>query len=80
MKDRNHLYWQCRRGMRELDILLQGFLDTRYEDLSVTGKEAFESLLGYPDSLLLEYLMGRMPASDQAISDVISEIRHAVTD
>lgn len=79
-KDRNYLYWQCRRGMRELDILLQGFLEKCYDDLSSTDKEAFNSLLSYPDSLLLEYLMGRMSASDRALSNVITGIRNAATD
>jgi hypothetical protein len=30
---RNRLAWQCRRGMRELDVLLNGFLKRRYARL-----------------------------------------------
>ncbi|MDJ0806588.1 MAG: succinate dehydrogenase assembly factor 2, partial [Gammaproteobacteria bacterium] len=29
----NRLRWQCRRGMLELDLLLLGFLETRYPRL-----------------------------------------------
>jgi len=33
----NRLVWQCRRGMRELDELLHGFMVTRYHALDATG-------------------------------------------
>jgi len=29
------LKWHCRRGMRELDLLLEGFLENRYERVDV---------------------------------------------
>ena len=31
---RRQLRWQCRRGMRELDTLLSGYLEQRYADSS----------------------------------------------
>jgi len=52
------LFWQCRRGMLELDILLQKFLEENIQNLSQKELETFRTLLKNPDNLLLEYLMG----------------------
>lgn len=76
MADRDRIYWQCRRGMLELDILLQAFLANGYDNLSEQEKQAFETLLTYPDQILIEYLMGRMAPIDGSISHVVSKIRH----
>lgn len=72
---RARLYWQCRRGMLELDIVLQAFLDHRYDHAAASEQLAFETLLSYPDPLLLEYIMGRMMPTDPALSYVVSRLR-----
>ena len=74
---RNRLAWQCRRGMRELDELLHGFLDRRYAGLDPTQQAVFAVLLEYPDAVLLELLMGRMLPADKDVADVVQEIRNA---
>ena len=53
----SELRWQCRRGMLELDLLLNGFLDERYNQLSDDEKAQFKSLLDYPDQTLFDLLM-----------------------
>ncbi|MDD3517604.1 MAG: succinate dehydrogenase assembly factor 2 [Chromatiales bacterium] len=76
--DRDRTYWRCRRGMLELDLLLQGFLQRGLDDLDAAGLAAFDRLLDYPDATLLELLMGRMNSSDREVDDVIRRIRDAV--
>ena len=76
---RNRLYWRCRRGMLELDYLLQNYLHKHYESFTLADNVAFQQLLDTPDALLLEYLMGRTVPVDPVISDVIQKIRAAVT-
>ena len=71
----NRLRWQCRRGMRELDILLLQFLDNGYADLDVSAVQAFDRLLDSPDALLLEWLLGRQLPSDKEVADVVQRIR-----
>ena len=73
----NRLAWQCRRGMRELDVLLNGFLARRYRALDSNGQRVFNTLLAYPDSVLLELLMGRMAPADRDIAGIVREIRNA---
>jgi len=71
----NRLRWQCRRGMRELDILLLQFLDDGYADLDVSAAQAFNRLLDCPDALLLEWLLGRQLPSDKEVANVVQRIR-----
>lgn len=74
---RNRLAWQCRRGMRELDELLNGFLKRRYAMLGEAELESFAKLLEYPDSVLLEWLLGRMVPADTDVADIVQDIRNA---
>jgi succinate dehydrogenase flavin-adding protein (antitoxin of CptAB toxin-antitoxin module) len=74
---KSRLYWQCRRGMLELDSLLQSFFKRHIDQLSVSQLSAFELLLQSPDDLLLEYLMGRTVPRDIGIADVVSKIRQS---
>lgn len=69
------LYWQCRRGMLELDTLLQGFFEQGYETLTEEGRQGFLELLDYADTELLEYLMGRQMHKEVRLRNVIEAIR-----
>ena len=40
---RRRLAWQCRRGMRELDEFLGGYLQSRDEQLDVPEMESLEN-------------------------------------
>jgi antitoxin CptB len=71
------LAWQCRRGMRELDELLSGFLAQGYAGLDMDGQAAFETMLAYPDAVLLELLMGRMTPADKDAASIVRAIRNA---
>ena len=73
---RNRLAWQCRRGMRELDVLLNGFLEKRFEELDAHARDSFAQLLDYPDAVLLEWLMGRMVPADKDVASIVQDIRH----
>jgi antitoxin CptB len=56
--DRARLVWRCRRGMKELDLLLAHWLETRFEQASAELRRQFEALLELPDPLLARYLLG----------------------
>src|SRR3569832_2757055 len=72
---RARLAWQCRRGMLELELLLQAFLDVQYDSLTFDEQRAFEGLLIYPDQILLEYAMGRLLPADPALAHVVTRLR-----
>ena len=71
----NRLRWQCRRGMLELDLLLEAFLEDQYPALADEDKQAFENLLSYPDQLLYDYLLGEAKPTDREIAGVVRRIR-----
>jgi len=72
------LRWACRRGMLELDILLETFLDNGYEQLSDEQKSTFETVLGFADQDIFELCMGQAQADSIEIADVIKKICLAV--
>ena len=71
----NRIAWQCRRGMRELDELLGLFVQLRYASLDEQDRQTFNTLLEYPDAVLLELLMGRMAPADPDVARLVSAIR-----
>jgi len=74
---RTRIMWQCRRGMHELDLLLEPFVAQNYNRLEETEKQALERLLNYPDLVLLDFLMGNSVPIDSEIADVVKKIRSA---
>ncbi len=76
--NRNRLAWQCRRGMRELDVILGRFLETGFGRLDEQDRLHFSRLLEYPDSVLLEILMGRMAAADRDVAHIVDAIRNTL--
>ena len=49
------LKWLCRRGMKELDILLERFIDTHHQSLADGSWPEFESLLQAEDDVLWDW-------------------------
>lgn len=58
----DRLRWQCRRGMLELDYLLETYLDHAYAALSRADKALFEDLLRHHDPDLQSWLLGDQDA------------------
>ncbi|MCW8829038.1 MAG: succinate dehydrogenase assembly factor 2 [Gammaproteobacteria bacterium] len=75
----SRLRWRCRRGMLELDLLLQGFLDSGYTQLEAAQREQFAAFLALSDQQLYDYLLGNVPPDEKEFIDVIERIRHAAS-
>ena len=56
---RERLYWQCRRGMLELDYLLREILDQRYDNFSVEEQALLVELLKESDLDLHAWMVSR---------------------
>jgi antitoxin CptB len=54
------LLWRCRRGMKELDVLLERFARERYERVSSDDQRAFARLLDLPDPDLADLFFGHV--------------------
>lgn len=57
MSELAKLKWQCRRGMKELDLLLENYLATDYPLADTAEKTRFAELLQLEDDELLTALM-----------------------
>ncbi len=77
MSQQARLKWQCRRGMRELDLLLEGFLEQRYQTLSPTDRESFVRLLDCPNEDLMAWLMEGGAPQDEQLAEIVRQIRDA---
>ncbi len=69
------LRWQCRRGMRELDVLLTNYLTERYPRGTPEEKRGFEQLLTLPDPELVGYLLKGEHAGDPDMERVLQQLR-----
>ena len=77
-KEIERLRWQCRRGMLELDLLLNRFLESAYVDLSVQQRTDFVRLLGYQDQIIYDWLMSQAVPADPALRDLVARIQGAM--
>ena len=68
------LRWRCRRGMRELDMLLLAYVDQHYADAGAAEQAAFRRLLTTPDPDILSLLTGKMEADDDDLRHVIERL------
>ena len=67
------LLWRCRRGMKELDVLLGRFV--RATSLDGRERQLLEGLLEMPDPLLAAYfLWGEVP-EDPELAVLVDRIR-----
>ena len=71
------LEWRCRRGMRELDILMSRYLKYRYEAASPEEQAAFRRLLELPDPELVALLFRQIGPADDPTARVLDDISPA---
>lgn len=73
------LRWRCRRGMRELDVLLERYLERRYSHAPDAEQRAFEALLELQDPQLFAYVMLRERPADPELAHVIARLTEVGT-
>ncbi len=73
MDSLNKLRWQCRRGTKELDFLLMGYLDRHYFQADKHLQMQFMELLQMEDDFLITVLLGDTDAG--SMNCLIEKIR-----
>lgn len=68
------LKWRCRRGMRELDQLMERFLDRAWATSSDPDRALFLRLLDTEDDILWRWCMGRERPEDPALADFVDRL------
>ncbi|ABZ75643.1 protein of unknown function DUF339 [Shewanella halifaxensis HAW-EB4] len=67
--------WACRRGMLELDVLFQPFVEEHYEAMSVEDKIVLVKLLECEDPELFAWFMGHEVCPTPAFAEMIIKVR-----
>ena len=57
MSELDRIRWQCRRGLLELDLVLNRFLERDLAELDPGQLQTFHALLKEPDTHLLAWIM-----------------------
>ena len=74
-KKKSRLLWRCRRGIKEMDIVLQDFINDSYDELNNENKSAFSKLLEEQDLDILNWILGKGKPEDTALIEIIKKIR-----
>ena len=72
---RERIKWDCRRGLLELDLVLQRFLEQHFDQLNAVEMDVFTELLAYEDNDLLDMVMGRAEPVNANLSAVLQKMR-----
>jgi len=80
VQELGRLRWRCRRGMKELDVLLTRYVERHYAGASPAAQGAFLELLETPDPLIYAYCMGQALPPTPLLSSVIERITSHVAD
>jgi succinate dehydrogenase flavin-adding protein (antitoxin of CptAB toxin-antitoxin module) len=73
----HRLKWKCRRGLLELDIVLERFLSTQATSLSDEELARLSELLETGDNELWDIVIGRSEQFDLRHHDLIERLRAA---
>ena len=68
------LRWRCRRGMKELDVLLTRYVEEEYSNAPPAHRQAFRDLLDSQDPLIHAYFLGRLSPPTAILCALIERI------
>ena len=69
------LLWRCRRGMKELDVLLERFALSALPAASREERRVFAELLALPDPVLAGYLLGGDTPAERHLAALVGRVR-----
>ncbi len=65
----------CRRGMKELDVVLGAYLEHHYRTANAEDRRLFRALLEMPDPELYALLLGRDAAATPELEGFVERLR-----
>jgi antitoxin CptB len=70
-KEINRITWKCRRGMREIDLLLREFSQATLNTLDEYSIDTFDQVLDYDDQKLFDYIFKNESLGNEIHEDFI---------
>ena len=74
-REYERIRWHCRRGMLELDLVLNAFLERHLEELDASRIETLKRLLELPDPELFDLVMGRVDPEGAQECELVALMR-----
>lgn len=74
------LRWRCRRGTREMDLILDRFLTAGADTLDEDTRRALDRLLDRSDRDILDWIARRAAPPDTELAALVDRIRSASSD
>tara|TARA_X000000368_G_scaffold373368_1_gene324320 strand:- start:105 stop:347 length:243 start_codon:yes stop_codon:yes gene_type:complete len=74
--EEKEIIWKCRRGTKELDILMSNFYYKFYKSASKSQKSAFIKLLSLEDPIIYDLLLNKISSKDIAVNQIADMIRN----
>lgn len=74
------LRWACRRGLLELDTLLERFCEQQLSTLSVAEQAALTQLLQYSDPQIRAFILGDESPSEPSLKAILALIKISIGD
>ncbi len=75
--ERRRVRWLCRRGMKELDVVLGNFFDRHYDQLPASEQAGFVALLECHDPDIWSWILGEEDIADPRLQQIVERIRRA---
>ena len=75
----NRVKWASRRGMLELDLILQPFVETVYPGLEKADQLLYQQLLEEQDNDLFRWLLSSQSPEDHQLQRIVRIIRDHTT-
>lgn len=72
---KSKIKWHCRRGMLELDLFLENFINIHLDKMSDKECEEFDEFLKTPDPLLYAWFMGNIVPEDMESLKFVEIVR-----
>ncbi len=70
----NRMRWAARRGMLELDLVLEPFVQARYGNLDDADRARFQELMRQEDQDLFAWFLRREQPEDPELAHIVSQI------
>lgn len=74
---RRKIMWKCRRGTKELDVILERFILKHFDKLEQKEIDLFNQLLNVEDPLLTEWLCFNGKPENQGLEKIVTRILSA---
>lgn len=70
----NRMRWAARRGMLELDLVLEPFVTARYASLDAADRERFAQLMSCEDQDLFAWFLRREQPEQEELVSIVNKV------